>query len=205
MNTTVRAMALVGLLAFGCNKPDPPEPPEVSNLQRLGDAEIEEMAGSKLNGIGVATIERGQLLDKLRRLQTDEEFKARSARFGIQAVAAFELGEGGAVVKYARGAGRIQFAGGREDAALGLEAYSFGAVIGGSATQGVILFLGLQDEAATNGTYVGSVTRATAATAETEDATILVHETNGHYAYLVTVGQGLTADAGKSKLTLSVR
>ena len=157
-----------------------------------------------MSTIDLSSVDQAKLLEQLDALLAHSDFVEKARTYGVQAVGVFRSAEGGLVVKYQKGSGFVDVAGGRQGAPLDLESYSVGAVAGGSATQGVVVFVGAPDELALNGEYKGAVAQAAAVTESTTSVVTLQHQKHGHYAYIVSIGQGLTADAGGAKIRFSI-
>lgn len=147
-------------------------------------------------------VRRAEIEQRLDDVLGHDELRATLERRGIGAVGAYRLGEGGAVVKVTDGDGILALPGSETTRKFAFKSTSFGAVVGGSAGWGVVLFVGLDgaDEAA--GKYRGSVKGATALD-ESSGVSKFDHETAGHSIYFVGTATGLSANAGKAKLTFA--
>ncbi len=158
-----------------------------------------EQLSSKLDIDGPAQVE---LREKLDALLHDEGFTKELETRGVQAVGVYRWGEGGLVVKIARGDGTVRFAGAPGERRFDLELTSVGAQIGGSASWGVVLALGLPSVEGIEGTFKGDVASATAI----DESTGAIELSHGERRlFFVGVAEGLSANAGGAKLTLALR
>lgn len=142
------------------------------------------------------------LREKLDGLLAQPAFVTAMHDRGVQAVGVYHWGEGGLVVKLARGSGTVRFAGVPGDRGIELEYTSVGAQIGGSASWGVVLALGLSSVEAIEGSYTGDVASATAIDQSTG---VLRLDHQGRSLYFVGVAEGLSANAGGGKMVLALR
>jgi hypothetical protein len=147
-------------------------------------------------------VRRAEIEERLDKLLGHDDLRATFERQGIGAVAAYRLGEGGAVVKVTNGDGILAVPGSETPRKFAFKSTSFGAVVGGSAGWGVVLFVGLVGTDMAPGKYRGSVKGATAID-ESSGVSKFDHETAGHSIYFVGTATGLSANAGKAKLTFA--
>lgn len=124
----------------------------------------------------------------------------------ISAVIAYQMGEGGLIVKVKKGKGFIRFHGDKEDHGIELKSISVGANVGGSSEWGVGLVFGLSDRPFFGGDYNGSTRGATAGDASTNTTelakTKAVDPAEYHQIVLLGTASGLSANAGSAKLTI---
>jgi hypothetical protein len=154
---------------------------------------------SKLAIDGPARVE---LREKLDALLANPSFLAEMSGRGVQAVGIYRWGEGGLVVKIARGDGTVRFAGQARDRHFDLEYASVGAQVGGSASWGVVLGLGLPSVEGIEGSFTGDVASATAID---ENAGTFTLSHGDRQLWFVGVAEGLSANAGEGKLKLALR
>jgi len=146
---------------------------------------------------------RTQLLASLQKALSSE---ARGRP--IQGVLVFRSGEGGFIVKFMKGDGLVSFKGGKQAGPLSISSWSAGALVGGSATWGVGLVLGLQDVSHFGGEYGGEVKTATAGDATTPNGLWLqpADDEEGKKAHdllLILSARGLSAGIGRAKMTIA--
>lgn len=139
---------------------------------------------------------------RLDELLADEDFKAASANAPVRAVGVYRYGAGGFVVKLGRGDGRIRVVGSDADQPFVIDLRGAGAMVGGSASWGVVLALGLGRAADLEGKYAGAGATATALD-ESTGAMRMDHRTYAHELWLVGIGEGLSANAGHEGLRFS--
>ena len=192
-------LSLPVLLLGACATPPPPRAPESGPRIELGALELalEEQA-SALKLDSVATVRLRQAVESLLR---DPSFRHDAEQYTINAVGWFQMGEGGAVVKFADGRGAV----GAEQRPFNLRAWTVGAQIGGSASRGVLVVIGLEHESNFVGDYVAEGTRATAVTESTRKPLLLRSKAQGHLVYVVDVSTGLSADAGVGRVRVKWR
>lgn len=161
-------------------------------------AQVAELSG-KLAIDGPAQVELREKLDKL---LANPTFIGQMTERGVQAVGVYRWGEGGLVVKIARGDGTVRFAGASTDRRFDLECTSVGAQVGGSASWGVVLALGLPSIEGFEGSFTGDVANATAIDESTGTFTLAKGD---RHLWFVGVAEGLSANAGEGKLTLALK
>lgn len=124
----------------------------------------------------------------------------------ISGVIAYQMGEGGLIVKVKKGKGFIRFHGDKEDHAIELKSVSVGANVGGSSEWGVGLVFGLSDRPFFGGDYSGTTRGATAGEASTNTTDLAkakaVDPAEYHQIVLLGTAAGLSANAGSAKLTI---
>jgi len=169
---------------------------------RFSIEEVRVKANTLTKQMEFPAVRRAEIEERLDRLLDHDEFRRVMEERGVGAVGAYRLGEGGAVVKVTDGDGILAVPGGEETRRFEFKSTSFGAVVGGSAGWGVVLLVGLDGAAAAAGKYRGSVKGATALE-ESGGVAKFDHETAGHSIYFVGTSAGLSANAGKAKLTFA--
>jgi hypothetical protein len=205
----VRWVLLAALVPSACSKDTPPPAPpagapRTALAARYDAAAIRQQVDELSSKLAISPTQKVELLEKLDKLLASPEFAAVLARSGVQAVGVYRAGEGGLVVKIARGSGTVRFAGVPGDRAFEIESTSIGAQVGGSASWGAVLGVGLPALEQVDGTYTGSVASATAIE-ESAGAVRMVHKRDRHELYFVGIGAGLSANAGEGKLVFALR
>ena len=142
-------------------------------------------------------------LDRLREKLGDAGLASR-----VAAVVAYQMGEGGLIVKVKKGKGMVRFKRGGENFLM-LKSVTVGANVGGSSEWGVGVVVDLQKDAAFGGKYKGKMTGATAG-----DASVAVNDlhrsdvsdpTFANRLILIGSASGLSANAGEAELTVTVQ
>lgn len=169
---------------------------------RFDDAAIRAQVDDLSGKLSIDGPEQVVLREKLAALLEQPAFVAAMRERGVQAVGVYHWGEGGLVVKLARGSGTIRFAGVAGERSFDLEYTSIGAQVGGSASWGVVLALGLSSVEAIEGSYTGDVASATAID---QSAGVMRLDHQGRSLYFVGVAEGLSANAGGGKMVLALR
>ncbi len=151
-----------------------------------------------------AADKRKELKDLMEVVIARKWFKAKTKKRPVGGVFVYYAGEGGFIVKFMNGDGHASFKGGKQQGKVHLKAWSAGAQVGGSASWGVGLVLGLKKVEHFGGEYSGSVKGATAGDAATRGAVVLRKGgKRTHELALITVGRGLSAGVGGAKLTIT--
>ena len=205
----LRMLLLAALLPIACTTTTAPTTaaPAAGNTAitaRYDQAAIRKQVDELGNTLGISATQRAELREKLDALLASAKFAAILARQGVQGVGVYRSGEGGLVVKIARGDGTIRFAGLANDRTFEIKSTSVGAQVGGSASWGVVLATGLPAVESIDGTYTGEVASATAIE-QSAGATRMIHKRDRHELYFVGVAAGLSANAGESKLVFALR
>ena len=196
--------ATVSLTACDDAPPRPPDP-AASELGAVSMDDLRVRLEGQLADLQLDRVDQARLETELDALLADPGFRQQAEQLGIRATGWFRMGEGGAVIKYAKGRGQVDLEGGRSDLPFTLEAWSVGGMIGGSASRGYVIVLGLEREATLPGEYRGEVNSATALTEDTHGPTQLRHAPHGHVVYLLDVATGMSANAGVSKVKVSLQ
>jgi hypothetical protein len=155
--------------------------------------------------LGMPPEKRGRLEERLLTALGSYRFAVRYGGRGIQGVFAYQLGEGGLIVKVKKGKGLLRWKGEAREHALALSSVTVGAQIGGSSEWGFGLVVGLSEPGGFGGDYSGSTVSATFATAGT-GVTELSRKRYGappHKVYLLGSASGASANAGGGQLTLT--
>lgn len=125
-----------------------------------------------------------------------------------QGVFVFRSGEGGIVVKFMKGDGLASFKDGKQEGALSISSWSAGAQVGGSATWGIGLVMGLKNPRHFGGEYSGGVKGATAGDATTPGG-LWLHPRDdeggkkAHDLLLILSARGLSAGVGGARMTIT--
>lgn len=206
MSRLARLAFLVVPLLLACDdQPPKPPAPSASELATLPVDSLEARLAEHDERLDLDGVEKARLDAELDALLANPTFQKQAETLGVRGTGWFRMGEGGAVIKYAKGRGELDLEGGRSDLGFGLEAWSVGGLIGGSASRGFVIVLGLERESALPGDYRGEVTGATAVTENTNGASQLKHKQHGHIVYVVDVAKGMSANAGVSRVKVSLR
>jgi hypothetical protein len=127
---------------------------------------------------------------------------------GRVCVIAYQMGEGGFIVKTTKGKGYIQCLGATQPRSFTIKSLTFGAMIGGSSEWGVGVVLGIKDARHFGGEYKGSTRGATAGDVGISITELTLAGTpppdRVQSLYLVGAAAGLTANAGGARLTLQL-
>jgi hypothetical protein len=160
--------------------------------------------------VGMSFDKRDAVLDRLQVMLSENW----TSKYGegeegkIRGLFAYQMGEGGLLVKVKKGHGRVRFVGSRESHDIELKSVSWGAVIGGSSEWGFGLVLGLGDESYFGGKYDGKSIGATAATASTNTTELRRKGSDvreDHRVVLIGTAAGLSANAAGATLNIKVK
>lgn len=200
---------LLAALPVACDKDTAPSTPPAGAPRtaiagHFDAAAIRQQVNELTGKLSISPTQKVELDEKLETFLASKDFAGVLARSGVQGVGVYRSGEGGLVVKIARGNGTMRFAGIAGERSFELESTSIGAQVGGSASWGVVLATGLPALEQVDGTYTGSVASATAIE-ESAGAVRMVHKRDKHELYFVGIGAGLSANAGESKLVFALR
>jgi len=143
-----------------------------------------------------------ELVQKVEAALKSEELKGELEKSPVKAVMVYSSAEGGLVVKFMKGQGLISFKGGRQQATIYLKSVSAGAIVGGGAQWAAGLVLGLNSEEDFGGDYRG-VTKSAAAGDTIKSDGIFLEGGKEHKIFLVSTVRGVSAEAGKTKLTIT--
>jgi hypothetical protein len=198
-----RSSVLVALLVLAaCASGPPRDVPAGSALGRFTDAEVVEQAKALTTAAGLPEDRRSNVLTDLDRLLADKDFQAEIKDKGITGVCAYSSGSGGLLIGGGSGKGVASFAGGGTAVPFEANSIAIGGVIGGQASWGIGLLIGLAHEAWFPGEYDGSFTSSTAAVASVGGAK-LKSEWHDHSVRTVVTGVGLAANAGHLDVTIT--
>jgi hypothetical protein len=156
--------------------------------------------------IGMPEEKRVLIENRLGTVLRDLEFQARAGGPPISGVFAYQIGEGGFIVKYKSGKGVLRLRDDADDESLQLKSWAVGAMVGGSSEWGIGLVTGLEQADDLGGDYSGNNKSAAAGSAGTGITELSSKNPHAfHKIYLVGSSSGLTANAGRGTLTIHVR
>jgi hypothetical protein len=165
------------------------------------------VAGELAQKIGMPQEKRQQVQFRLRDLLHGPRFQAKYAGMQIRGVFAYQMGEGGLIVKVKKGRGLLKWKGSPRELHLELKSVTVGAQIGGSSEWGLAVVASAKEvERGFGGDYSGGTVAATMG----GTGTSMMELTNkGGYAphhkvYLVGSASGASANAGGGQLTIRV-
>ncbi|OGD12087.1 MAG: hypothetical protein A2Y86_09225 [Candidatus Aminicenantes bacterium RBG_13_62_12] len=161
-------------------------------------AEVKNLARK----MDLAPDKTAELVQKVETALQSTELKEEIQNKPVNAVMVYSSAEGGLVVKIMKGQGLVSFKDGRKNAPIYLKSVSAGAMIGGGAQWAAGLILGLKNEGELGGDYKG-VKKSAAAVDATTSGGIFLMGAKDHKIFLVTTVRGFSADAGKTKLTIT--
>lgn len=180
-------------------EPPPPPPPDAEKARRLPLVGIAEKLAQK---IGMPNERQERVLRRLG-LALVKEHIAKDKKV---CVFAYQMGEGGFIVKQTRGKGVIECAGDARN--FTIKSTTFGAMIGGSSEWGVGLVFGITSSSSFGGDYKGSTRGATAGDASTNVTELKLAGTVAperyHELFMIGAAAGLSANAGGARLTLQL-
>jgi hypothetical protein len=149
---------------------------------------------------------RAAVETRLASLLRDPRFAAKYGALGIYGVFAYQMGEGGLLVKVKKGHGISRLEGEAGDVRLMIKSVTVGAQIGGSSEWGIGLVLGLRDARGFGGDYSVETVAATFADASNSMMALTSkNPTAPHQLYLIGSASGASANAGGGSLTILVQ
>lgn len=168
---------------------------------------LEKHARSLADEIGMPADRRDLALSRLRTAFENGKIAAFSKDATLNGIFAYQMGEGGFLVKVKKGKGAAYLSSTEPKVALDFKSVTFGAQVGGGSEWGFGVILGLRNTAAFGGDYEGNTRGATAGS---ESLNITKLTKNGlsttdpsyHELYLVAVAKGLSAGAAIGNLTI---
>ncbi len=179
--------------------------PTVAAADGMHPKEVVATASRLAQQLGMPADKRALVERRLAALMEDARFRAKYGAAPIRGVLAYQMGEGGFVVKVKKGHGLAHLEGDAADARLLLKSVTVGAQIGGSSEWGVGLVLGLTSPRVFGGDYSGGTVAATMAEAGTSMMELTSKQAmDGHKVYLIGTAAGASANAGGGKLTIEV-
>ena len=168
---------------------------------------LEKHARRLADDIGMPADRRDLALSRLRTAFENGKIGAFSKESTLNGIFAYQMGEGGFLVKVKKGKGAAYLSSTEPNVALEFKSVTFGAQVGGGSEWGFGVILGLRNTAAFGGDYEGNTRGATAGS---ESLNITKLTKNGlsstdpsyHELYLVAVAKGLSAGAAIGNLTI---
>lgn len=158
--------------------------------------------------LGMPAERRDIALGRLRTAFESGKIAAFSKEATVTGIFAYQMGEGGFLVKVKKGQGLAHLSSSEPKVALELKSVTFGAQVGGGSEWGFGVILGLRHAAAFGGEYSGNDRGATAG-GESINITKLTKkglsasDPSYHELYLVGVSKGLSAGAAIGSLTIT--
>jgi len=170
--------------------------------------ELEATARRLAAAIGMPAERQAVTLGRLRTAFQRGKVAAFAGGLGINGVFAYQMGEGGFLVKVKKGKGLAAILGDGRDVPLTLKSVTFGAQVGGGSEWGFGVILGLRVRGAFGGDYSGDNRGATAGQ-ESVNITKLVKKgvSSGdplyHELYMIGAAAGLSAGAALGSLNIT--
>jgi len=193
----IAAVAIgVALLAFA---------PTEARAEGMSAKEVAATAHRLAERLGMPQDKRALVERRLAALMEDARFRSKYGTTPIRGVLAYQMGEGGLVVKVKKGHGLARLEGEAGDEKLVFKSVTVGAQIGGSSEWGLGLVLGLTSPRIFGGDYSGGTVGATMAESGTGMMELTSKQAmDGHKVYLIGTATGASANAGGGKLTIEV-
>jgi hypothetical protein len=169
--------------------------------------EIISVAGQLAKQLGMPDDKREIAKARLATVLHDPKWREKHGSLPVRGVLAYQMGEGGLLVKVKKGKGVVQWHGGGKTETLQLKSVTFGAQIGGSSEWGFGLVLGIGSPELFGGDYDGTTVSATMGGAGTSMMELTRKNAVGpaaHTVYLIGSSSGASANAGGGKLTIVV-
>jgi len=198
MRRAVTAAVAIGvaLLAFA---------PTEARAEGMSAKEVAATAHRLAERLGMPQDKRALVERRLAALMEDARFRSKYGTTPIRGVLAYQMGEGGLVVKVKKGHGLARLEGEAGDEKLVFKSVTVGAQIGGSSEWGLGLVLGLTSPRIFGGDYSGGTVGATMAESGTGMMELTSKQAmDGHKVYLIGTATGASANAGGGKLTIEV-
>ena len=198
MRRAVTAAVAIGvaLLAFA---------PTDARAEGMSAKEVAATAHRLAERLGMPQDKRALVERRLAALMEDARFRSKYGTTPIRGVLAYQMGEGGLVVKVKKGHGLARLEGEAGDEKLVFKSVTVGAQIGGSSEWGLGLVLGLTSPRIFGGDYSGGTVGATMAASGTGMMELTSKQAmDGHKVYLIGTATGASANAGGGKLTIEV-
>ncbi len=200
------AMWLLGLGAALVAAPSVYANAPVAASDRSYDA-LEAQARSLADELGMPADRRDLALTRLRAAFLNGKVAAFSKDASVNGIFAYQMGEGGFLVKVKKGKGLAFLSSAESHVPLQFKSVTFGAQVGGGSEWGFGVILGLRNTAVFGGEYEGN-TRGATAGSESISITKLTKrglsttDPSYHELYLVSVAKGLSAGAAIGNLTI---
>ena len=175
----------------------------------MDQKEIKTLASDLMKRIDTPADTREEVLRRIMKALKSKHFKQLPDTKKIRGLFAYNIGEGGLLVKFKRGKGTADFTGGPTNVPLKFKSTSFGAQAGGSREWGIGLILGLKDPKKFGGPYKGDQRGAIAVESGFSISALMrvdVDPDDGdenHAVYMIGAAKGLSASAAWAKLTIT--
>ena len=115
------AMAVTAVLGLAASAPD------AAAREGYGDGEIVSVAGQLAEKLGMPADKRATAQNRLAALLKDARFHAKYGGLPVRGVFAYQMGEGGLIVKVKKGRGLVRWSGEAGNATLALKSVTVGA------------------------------------------------------------------------------
>jgi hypothetical protein len=204
--------SIAALPALRAEGPPPPAPTagtrhKAPRAERIKDP-MEADARRLADALGMPGDRREAALVRLRTAIASGKIAAFASNGSMNGIFAYQMGEGGFLVKVKKGKGLGHIVGESGDIALQLKSVTFGAQIGGGSEWGFGVILGLRNPAAFGGEYKGDNRGATAVEQSINITKLVkkgsaVNEESYHEIYMVGLAAGLSAGAAVGNLTIT--
>ena len=199
MMTTRSWLVLAAALTLGAVSPTP------ARADGLSSKEVLATASRLAQQIAMPAQKRVLVEKRLAAVMQDARFQAKYKSTPIRGVLAYQMDEGGFVVKVKKGHGLAKLDNLADEVKLVLKGVTVGAQIGGSSEWGVGLVLGLSSPRIFGGDYSGGTAGATMAESGTGMMELTSKQAaDAHKVYLIGTAAGASANAGGGKLTIEV-
>jgi len=170
--------------------------------------ELEATARRLALAIGMPPERQQVALGRLRTAFQKGKVAAFAGGVSINGIFAYQLGEGGFLIKVKKGKGLAAILGDGRDVPLTLKSVTFGAQVGGGSEWGFGVILGLRVRGSFGGDYSGD-TRGATAGEESVSITKLAKKGVGagdtlyHEVYMIGAAAGLSAGAAVGSLNIT--
>lgn len=194
--------AVIPALAIGLATLAAPSP---ARAEGMSAKEVAATAHRLAEHLGMPPDKRALVERRLAALMEDARFRAKYGTTPVRGVLAYQMGEGGLLVKVKKGHGLAHLEGEAGEARLRFQSVTVGAQIGGSSEWGLGLVLGLTSPRVFGGDYSGGTVAATMAESGTSMMELTSKQAmDGHKVYLIGTASGASANAGGGKLSIEV-
>lgn len=164
-------------------------------------------AGELASKLGMPPDRRIMVQQRMREVLTTPRFQSKYAGMTIRGVFAYQMGEGGLIIKVKKGRGLLRWKDSPRELRLELKSVTVGAQIGGSSEWGLAVIASAKDVSrGFGGDYGGGTVAATmgGAGATMMELTNQTGHAPHHKLYLLGTASGASANAGGGRLTIRV-
>jgi hypothetical protein len=178
-----------------------------ARAQGYSAEEAAQTAAELAQKIGMPGDKQQTVQLRLRDVLGSPRFQAKYAGMQIRGVFAYQMGEGGLIIKVKKGRGLLRWKGSPRELPLELKSVTVGAQIGGSSEWGLAVIASAKDVTrGFGGDYTGGTLAATmgGAGATMMELTNKTGFAPHHKVYLVGTASGASANAGGGQLTIRV-